>query len=220
MPLLLMVIDLKPITILIASKAYSIFITKVDLVHLFTAFHVILRKWLLHGIDAIMPHLQAVYIVCIVTLGSITATVTLMKHFRTPAYRWVRTSLFLSWFVWADSYVSPNFCLRCKLDTSYKAMALSNMKLMAGSYIIGALIYGCRIPERILPGRFNYFGASHQIFHFCVVIALFSHYLGVLNAMTFWHDPENKHFVLHRFKYVNHTKKRHNNNSNKRQHYE
>lgn len=111
-----------------------------------------------------------------------------------------------------------------KLDTSYKALALSNTKLMAGSYITGALIYGCRIPERILPGRFNYFvsryddsnnrrhnindgvcifkkkmtmyiqGASHQIFHFFVIIALFSHYLGVLNAMAFWHDPENKQF--------------------------
>jgi hypothetical protein len=32
---------------------------------------------------------------------------------------------------------------------------------MAGSYITGAFIYGCRIPERILPGRFNYFASRY-----------------------------------------------------------
>lgn len=31
------------------------------------------------------------------------------------------------------------------------------MALMATTYIAGALIYGCRFPERIMPGKFNFF---------------------------------------------------------------
>jgi adiponectin receptor len=36
-------------------------------------------------------------------------------------------------------------------------MSLAYMALMGGSYIAGALIYGCRFPERCYPGKFNYF---------------------------------------------------------------
>lgn len=31
------------------------------------------------------------------------------------------------------------------------------MALMATTYIAGALIYGCRFPERVMPGKFNFF---------------------------------------------------------------
>lgn len=34
----------------------------------------------------------------------------------------------------------------------------------------GALLYACGVPERLWPGIFDMFGASHQIFHICIVI--------------------------------------------------
>jgi channel protein (hemolysin III family) len=43
-------------------------------------------------------------------------------------------------------------------------------------YIIGAGIYVARVPERCKPGKFNVFGHSHQLFHFCVVTACIIHY--------------------------------------------
>lgn len=33
------------------------------------------------------------------------------------------------------------------------------------------------MPERWYPGRFDYFGASHQIFHVCVVLAALAHFM-------------------------------------------
>ena len=45
-------------------------------------------------------------------------------------------------------------------------------------YIIGATIYMCRVPERWMPGTFDLCGASHQIFHFCVIIACCLHFYG------------------------------------------
>ena len=43
-------------------------------------------------------------------------------------------------------------------------------------YIQGAIIYMVKCPERCAPGRFDFCGASHQIFHFCVLGAALLHY--------------------------------------------
>jgi len=43
-------------------------------------------------------------------------------------------------------------------------------------YIGGALIYVGRWPEVTAPGHYDMCGASHQIFHFCVLIACLVHY--------------------------------------------
>ncbi|CEG81133.1 hypothetical protein RMATCC62417_15367 [Rhizopus microsporus] len=137
--------------------------------------------------------LQSVYLSIIVVLGAITATVTLLKHFRTPAYRWVRALLFISLGLFG---VVPTLhgIIIYGLNNAVKTISLSHLILMALTYIAGAVIYGARFPERVKPGMFNYFGASHQIFHICVVIALLAHYFGVLSAMAFWHDPINQKF--------------------------
>ena len=43
--------------------------------------------------------------------------------------------------------------------------------LLAGGFGIGgAVLYAIKWPERRFPGRFDCFGNSHNIFHFCVVI--------------------------------------------------
>lgn len=44
-----------------------------------------------------------------------------------------------------------------------------------------------RIPERLWPGRFDILGASHQIFHFCVVAAALCHYKGLLESVRYVH---------------------------------
>jgi adiponectin receptor len=53
-------------------------------------------------------------------------------------------------------------------------MSLAYMALMGGSYIAGALIYGCRFPERYYPGKFNYFVSiffykgGYQVIDLCI----------------------------------------------------
>lgn len=37
-----------------------------------------------------------IYLIIITILGVMTTAVALLKHFRTPAYRWMRTTLFLA----------------------------------------------------------------------------------------------------------------------------
>ncbi|KAI1174510.1 mPR-like GPCR protein [Nemania sp. FL0916] len=54
-----------------------------------------------------------------------------------------------------------------------------------GIFLIGAVTYASRFPERIKPGRFDIFGSSHQIFHILVVIATVVHLIGVLKAFDY-----------------------------------
>lgn len=50
---------------------------------------------------------------------------------------------------------------------------------MALLYLFGALLYATRTPERYFPGRCDFVGQSHQLFHVCVVVAAIVHYLGI-----------------------------------------
>lgn len=43
------------------------------------------------------------------------------------------------------------------------------------SYLIGGVLMTIKFPERWFPGRFDYFGASHQLHHFCVLFGGFIH---------------------------------------------
>ena len=47
---------------------------------------------------------------------------------------------------------------------------------MGSLYLIGAFLYAFRIPERYLPGKFDIFFHSHQIFHLLIVLAAYTHY--------------------------------------------
>ncbi|KAG8928688.1 hypothetical protein FRC02_006599 [Tulasnella sp. 418] len=49
----------------------------------------------------------------------------------------------------------------------------------AALYISGALLYAARFPERLFPGKLDYVGASHQIFHVHVVAAAICHYVSL-----------------------------------------
>jgi adiponectin receptor len=62
---------------------------------------------------------------------------------------------------------------------------LLNWPLGGASYIIGALIYINRIPERFRPGKHDIWGSSHQIFHICVIIGVIFHYFGSLNSFYY-----------------------------------
>lgn len=43
-------------------------------------------------------------------------------------------------------------------------------------YGLGAGLYATKIPERCKPGTFDMCGHSHQLFHFCVLVACLLHY--------------------------------------------
>lgn len=49
-------------------------------------------------------------------------------------------------------------------------------------YIGGAILYSEAMPESRSPGRYDTFGASHQIFHVFILIAAALHFVGISRA--------------------------------------
>ena len=66
-----------------------------------------------------------------------------------------------------------------------KLMSLDWMVLMATFNTGGAAFYASRVPERWWPYRFDFIGASHQIFHVAVIFAGLAHYAGLTRAFIF-----------------------------------
>ncbi|KAJ3295781.1 hypothetical protein HK104_002341 [Borealophlyctis nickersoniae] len=132
------------------------------------------------------PVLQAIYIAGISILGFITVGLCLSSLFTRPEYRTTRTVNFIalglsgviplihSWLTYGLKFV------RGSLTVEY-------LVVMGAMYVIGAVIYACRVPERWFPGKFDIWGHSHQIFHTLVLTAAITHYVGVMKAYHFWH---------------------------------
>jgi len=49
-----------------------------------------------------------------------------------------------------------------------------------GSYFLGVVFYTSMIPERWMPGRFDFFLNSHNWWHLCVIMGAFLHYRSVI----------------------------------------
>jgi len=56
------------------------------------------------------------------------------------------------------------------------------------SYVVGSLIYMGRFPEKKFPGKFCYYGSSHQIWHCLVITGIVMHYLG---SIATYHERLN-----------------------------
>ena len=67
----------------------------------------------------------------------------------------------------------------------YPGIKLINWYLGGISYIIGALLYIVRFPEKYFQGKFDYFGSSHQLFHIFVLFGATFHYFGSLDAYNY-----------------------------------
>lgn len=59
-------------------------------------------------------------------------------------------------------------------------------------YIIGATLYGLRLPERLMPGKFDLIGSSHQVFHCMVVIGSICHLKAVIESYRLIHTNFSK----------------------------
>ncbi|KAK6538749.1 hypothetical protein TWF694_010322 [Orbilia ellipsospora] len=56
------------------------------------------------------------------------------------------------------------------------------------AYIVGALLYAARVPERWKPGKFDIIGASHQIFHILVLVGAGCHLKSMVLAFDNAHS--------------------------------
>ncbi|ESK94704.1 hemolysin-iii channel protein izh2 [Moniliophthora roreri MCA 2997] len=132
------------------------------------------------------PEYRMWSIVIITVLGLAAGFVVLDPEYTKPTHIGTRTTIFLAlgfysllpichWLVIHGATVTLN-------DTGVKWFLLSG-----SFYVGGALLYANRVPERFRPGKFDYFFASHQIFHVCVVVGAYLHYVFISIALDHFH---------------------------------
>lgn len=120
-------------------------------------------------------------------LGALCACVCLMSQFRAPDWRPYRAAMFVAYGLSGLVPLVLRTCLDGFAATSHR-IQLPWLLLEALAYIGGALIYALRLPERLMPGRFDIWGHSHQIFHVCVLLGAFCHARAVLGAYHVYHS--------------------------------
>lgn len=117
------------------------------------------------------------YSLCITVLGLSSIIVSLWDKFATPAFRAVRAGVFLA--LGCSGIVPIIHMLYIHgIREGSEQSSLGWLILMGICYIVGALLYALRIPERFFPGRCNLIFQSHQIFHILVVVACLIHLHG------------------------------------------
>ena len=109
---------------------------------------------------------------------------SLWKKFGTPKYRPLRFATFVLFGLYGCIPVS-HVALREGFNQQHVVQAVTGLVVMGGVYILGAVIYVLRIPERFFPGKFNTWASSHQLFHICVVCAALIHYDTLLSMIKY-----------------------------------
>ncbi|KAJ7053796.1 hemolysin-III related-domain-containing protein [Mycena amicta] len=136
------------------------------------------------------PHEKLVSLVLLTTIALGAAYTVLNPAYSKSTHHGTRTSVFIGLGL---SGVIPTLrcILREGLHTVFVDQGYRWMVLGAFFYIGGGLLYANRIPERFAPGKFDYFFASHQIMHVCVLAAVGSHYTGILTALRYSYSDAN-----------------------------
>ena len=122
------------------------------------------------------PGTSQLYNAVICTLSAITFTTTILPYFRDLRFRSLKTYLFLSL---GFAGVVP--LAHLVLHMGYIHFIVYYLLAMGAFYVVGAIVYLFRIPERWWPGTFDLWFSSHQIWHMMIVAAVLTHYLGLMH---------------------------------------
>lgn len=120
-------------------------------------------------------------------LGLVCGIVSCKDIFRSREWRPYRAALFV---IFGLSAILPIFTgiFYYGFAEAWKKVQLLWVLLEGVFYIFGAFLYGIRFPEKNHPGKYDFLGHSHQIFHILVVIAALCHLKGLLGSYELVHE--------------------------------
>ncbi|EHK47893.1 mPR-like GPCR protein [Trichoderma atroviride IMI 206040] len=132
------------------------------------------------------PVLQKLHWAIITSSGTVTAALISMPRLRTLRWRKARTGAYIA--LGASAFIP--------LLHGVQLYGLEYMLQYAGMkwYLLELFFYGCgvglygsRTPERFAPGKFDIWGSSHQLFHVCILCAMYIHITALVQAFTACH---------------------------------
>ncbi|KAG6116896.1 hypothetical protein E4U14_008270 [Claviceps sp. LM454 group G7] len=132
------------------------------------------------------PVLMSTYLYLICMLGAGCGVVSWVERFRTPKWRPYRASMFIGLGLSGVVPVIHGVTIYGYSGLEHR-MSISLVIAQGAMYIIGAVLYAMRWPERSSPGSFDIWGSSHQIFHMFVLLAAATHFYGMAKAFDNHH---------------------------------
>jgi channel protein (hemolysin III family) len=114
------------------------------------------------------------YIVLSTVICSAGLIVSLLDRFSTPHYRPLRAGMFVAMGV-SGGLPASHILAHIGVHEVFLYLLA-----MGGLYIIGALFYSLRVPERCSPGTFDLCCSSHNVFHTLVFAAVVTYWFGIV----------------------------------------
>ncbi|ORY45072.1 HlyIII-domain-containing protein [Rhizoclosmatium globosum] len=130
--------------------------------------------------------LQTIYLSLIISFGAAVIFTNVSKRFMKREYARLRLGFFIGFGFWGIIPIIHS-CLIHSFQFTQRSIGLNYIFIVALFDFGGAMIVNFRIPERFIPGSFDYIGQSHQIMHICIVLGAITHYLGFIEVFKFWH---------------------------------
>jgi len=154
-------------TLMCHSRTVNSFYNKLDYVGISVLCVGTYAPWTYYGFYC-RPTPRAVYLATIVLL-CLATIVTLADRFAAPVFRPVRAALFVTLGCFG---LIPGLHSILAWGWTQALVEMQLVYIVAGgaAYILGAVLYGARVPERFLPGSCDLLGQSHQVrhtWHFC-----------------------------------------------------
>ncbi|KXZ46942.1 hypothetical protein GPECTOR_39g436 [Gonium pectorale] len=131
------------------------------------------------------PYWRLFYLLTTTLMGVGAVSVALLDVFQRSEWRPFRAAMFAALGCWGVVPLIHACWVQAGVEAVRQATGLD--ALMGALYLIGALIYATRVPERWLPGRFDVWFHGHQIFHVLIVVAALIHYRAVM-ILLHWRD--------------------------------
>ncbi|KAK4077866.1 uncharacterized protein Triagg1_3560 [Trichoderma aggressivum f. europaeum] len=125
------------------------------------------------------PYLQLTYMAMSVILGTAAVASCWLPIMRATGSSWLRIAVWIG--LVAEGVAIPVVHLLWTRGLQATLEIYGPMMPPYGPIVVGALLYASQFPECVWPGRFDYFGGSHNILH---VLSLWSIWLGIGTLRT------------------------------------
>eukprot|EP00741_Cyanophora_paradoxa_P008218 tig00000025_g7953.t1 len=138
------------------------------------------------------PALWRVYVALFVGASLVMLAAASRASFAAPEYQWLRGALFFGCGV---AFIAPHVHKIVAFGTGHEETdrALPFYILSGVFYGVGTVIFALRFPERLWPGRFDYWLHSHQLFHVLCVPGYLAFLAGVHSAWRWRSTTECTH---------------------------
>lgn len=136
------------------------------------------------------PGLRFLYGLCGTVSAMAVIKMSLSDEFAKASYRGVRSAIFISYAMICGVLPVFHYSMMYGMKHMIEDCHFNKFILMVAFYVIGALFYSLRIPEKFYPGKFDYLLQSHQIMHICVILGNLAHYWGCQGLANLRHIEE------------------------------